>query len=204
MSAESATAADRIRWTVDVAQLELDRLRAGDWLNLRDDVRRYCEGAALAEVDLPPIPRGDDFRDVAARFQRAARALLDDIVATRKGSSTETTAVRLDFRYAVSDSKLVPRISVELVDLMVLLLVSAFDTEPLDRVRRCPECGRLFARVRRQTHCSRECINRSTSRRYRERTAVPGSRTKSSETSRPRLAKGQVGHASRGGPAPED
>lgn len=206
---ETLTPEVRIRWAVEFAQADLTGLRAGDWLNLADDMRRFCgEMALLPSVDMDPpsIPQGNALRDAAARFQQASRHLLDTVLAAQDGhtsASLTPTPVATKLVFQLADGRLVRRASMELVDVMVLLLASAFDAEPLDRVRRCPECGRLFARVRRQTHCSRECINRWTSRRYRERVAGSSSKAKSRKTRRARLEKGQIGHASQRGPAPE-
>jgi len=36
------------------------------------------------------------------------------------------------------------------------------------RVRKCPECGRFFLRVRRQIYCSSRCTDRATWRQYPE------------------------------------
>jgi len=36
------------------------------------------------------------------------------------------------------------------------------------RVRKCPECGRFFLRVRRQIYCSDRCTDRATWRKYPE------------------------------------
>jgi hypothetical protein len=42
---------------------------------------------------------------------------------------------------------------------------------PPDAVRRCPECATLFVRVRKQVYCSRACLNRSGVRRWRSTAA---------------------------------
>ncbi len=38
-----------------------------------------------------------------------------------------------------------------------------------DRIKRCPECGRLFGAVRRQAYCSPRCSLRVRTRRYRNK-----------------------------------
>jgi hypothetical protein len=37
-----------------------------------------------------------------------------------------------------------------------------------DRIRRCPECERLFVRIRKQEYCSRTCVNRVNKRDWRK------------------------------------
>lgn len=44
----------------------------------------------------------------------------------------------------------------------LLSLALLLATEAGSRVKQCPECGRLFARVRRQIYCSSQCTDRAT------------------------------------------
>jgi hypothetical protein len=39
--------------------------------------------------------------------------------------------------------------------------------EPPNRILRCPECKKIFYRVRKQRYCSRPCVNRATVRKWR-------------------------------------
>lgn len=50
--------------------------------------------------------------------------------------------------------------------LILMNLIMSHDTA---RVRVCPICGKLFARVRRQEYCSRRCANIASKRAYRAR-----------------------------------
>jgi hypothetical protein len=46
---------------------------------------------------------------------------------------------------------------------LVWLLQASAETMP---IRKCPECGRFFVRVRRQIYCRDECTDRATWRKY--------------------------------------
>jgi hypothetical protein len=50
--------------------------------------------------------------------------------------------------------------------LMKLLLL--LNEQSLDNVSDCPECGKIFYRIRRQKYCSPKCTNTATVRAYRK------------------------------------
>jgi hypothetical protein len=53
-------------------------------------------------------------------------------------------------------------------DLFFLILAFLLRQQPKDRIRRCPECQRLFLRMRKQAYCSRTCVNKVNKRTWRE------------------------------------
>jgi hypothetical protein len=65
------TAAQRLQFVVRFAQMDLDTLRPGDWLNLRDDLRAFFLGSwykhDLGSDSLPPLAAGDVFVHPTAR-----------------------------------------------------------------------------------------------------------------------------------------
>jgi hypothetical protein len=84
-------------------------------------------------------------------------------------------AIPLQVRVALTDGPsqvFGPARDVFLWHLFVLL-----QQEPLDRIRRCPECATIFYRVKKQAYCSRTCGNRVTQRRWRERQEASTSTT---------------------------
>lgn len=146
---------DRIRWAVEFAQLDLPALRAGDRLNLQEDLSEFLVGDQIGEVP----------ESVLRELQLEVCRLFDAVILS-KSSSTECFRIESHCYFQAVGDELVVRSTGALRDRVLTLLVAALVTEPSDRVRRCLECGRLFVRVRRQTHCSRRCINRWTSRLY--------------------------------------
>ena len=61
-----------------------------------------------------------------------------------------------------------PRIAGSVRAAFLFTLWYLFASKAGDRVRACPECGRIFLRVRRQIYCSPKCTNRATWRNYPE------------------------------------
>jgi hypothetical protein len=52
-------------------------------------------------------------------------------------------------------------------DVMTLFVLHYLAScEPANRLLRCPECGKIFYRIRKQTYCSRACTNRVLFRRW--------------------------------------
>ena len=93
----SANVEDRLKITIDFAQLELSGLRRGDWLNLRDDFRRFFEEkgehgwwCSLFDIDgtyvLPDTGQSlDDYSEDGFRdLQVEVRAILGNFVDSRR------------------------------------------------------------------------------------------------------------------------
>ena len=66
-----------------------------------------------------------------------------------------------------------PQRDIFLFNLLVLLKL-----QPVDRLRACPECSRIFYRKRRQKYCSRDCTNRVSVRRWRQKQITIATSTK--------------------------
>lgn len=185
------SARDRIEWLVAFAGKDLATMRAGDWLNLRDDVGAFLGttsgGATLADLGGLPIimpiapPAPKDLSDVALReLQSEIRTLLDGLVGPlrqhpRQHAVTWTglmAGVKVETSYtllghhslgALLTASGRPR---DMVLLRAIMLLTREDTQ---RLGRCPEpeCGKLFFRVRRQKYCGRACVNRANKRAWR-------------------------------------
>jgi hypothetical protein len=52
-------------------------------------------------------------------------------------------------------------------DMFRLVLCLVLMLESTDRILPCPECKKLFYRIRRQEYCSRACVNRANVRKWR-------------------------------------
>lgn len=224
------TAQDRLAFAVRFAQMDLDRLRPGDWLNLRDDLVAFLghreavdlrEAEKAKDLDLALAPRGGivakawkhprpeemteaDLRDL----QKKAREFLNYVVEARQqkplspqelADTPKVSERRLGKGVKAyvfpKPKKLGLDVPEEEVSLTLFLLVppsprfagrcvlhvegdtrGAFLTTLLfllaqqstNRVSKCPECDRLFLRVRKQLYCSRTCVNRANKRDWRK------------------------------------
>ena len=200
------TAADRIRFAVTFAQHDLDQYRAGDWLNLRDDLKAFLGygphavkgtlgdrgGGIIATPLEPPLPQDMSEADLKA-LQAEVRSLLGplaDYQALDRGRTGPIAGVfhtfPINVRYGFPGRIITAQGRTR--DVTLLVLIHLLSRGDVSLIRRCPEDGRLFYRIRRQEYCSRACVNRGTS--------APGARPKQP----PRLPRGpRRGSAARRG-----
>lgn len=194
---KAITPEDRLRFAVRFAQMDFDTLRAGDWLNLREDfigflmmtpgqpyittpVTSIATPETSPEVFQPLISMGmvgipdgesspEDFslNDFRA-LQADVRQWLSSLSYTQSpGEAWLPPAIPLQGRVALSQPA--SQVHAPLRDLFLWHLFLLLLQEPPDRIRCCPECETIFYRVKKQAYCSRTCGNRVTQRRWRER-----------------------------------
>jgi hypothetical protein len=171
------TAAERLKFAISFAQLDLDRLRPGDWLNLRDDLTTFLGlqvgrrrpvadtgGVLVAGLD-GPQPEDlsiDDFR----RLQAEVRSILAEQVDVQPTGEHIASFRAIQAEYAVLPWAIYIRGPVH--DMTLLTLMHLLFRQPTAPIRRCPECQTIFYRVRKQRYCSRPCVHRTAVRKWRQ------------------------------------
>ena len=187
------SARDRLQFAVRFAQRNLDQLRPGDWMNLRDDLELFLGnrlGVGYSPVDLGGIaaaqigePKPQNFsREDFQKLQGEARLILNGLLNLREGHRTALRTgigtargprgTRIDAQYRITINPSNDRYAMLWVegstsDVFLLILFHLLSREPSDRIYRCPECKSIFYRVRRQKYCSRQCANRVSVRQWR-------------------------------------
>lgn len=188
------TAQDQLRFAVRFAQLDLDRLRPGDWLNLRDELADFLHGTRptlaggiVTMVTESPFPQkypDENFREL----QKEVRGLLAGLVGTReRGGEIPQMPIRAEFALLPTDDLGVPgrcvlQVMSSVRDVFLLTLMHLITQGNTSPVRRCPECQTFFYRIRRQRYCSRRCVNRANKRAWRA--ADPRGKQKASAKAR--------------------
>jgi hypothetical protein len=176
-----ATGKDRLRFALEFAQLNLDRLREGDWLNLKEDFREFLvpkDGYSLDEMGglivSPFEPSVFDFTEKDFRsLQPAVRGLFS------LSDSPGTPSVKLDGLRLSAVSRdqvgfpgrhmIVASGGTQAIALLVLAHLLARESIAVKSCR-LADCGRLFLPVRsHQQFCSRRCVNRSNQQAFRKR-----------------------------------
>jgi hypothetical protein len=177
-------AAQRLQFVVRFAQMDLETLRPGDWLNLQWELRDFLlpthqdllpGGLHVFPVD-PPYPE-DYSRQDFRTLQAETRAILEMVIDTREDNrGWRFTPIQIRFAAPQVPQPPDGKQGRHLLDAegttrdMFLLLLWALlgqsNTAPL---LRCPECNTIFLRKRNQEYCSRACVNRVSQRRWRER-----------------------------------
>jgi hypothetical protein len=188
------TAKERLEFAIRLTQMDLDRLRPGDWLNLRDDLEAFL-GKLLLEwlvsqedpaaplaaigniVGTPteaPYPEEygvDDFRVLQQETKRLLTHMLDQ----REGAGVSSSQARIPVCFNLLNFGYVPSLAGRNMleasgttrNTFLVVLYFLLSREPTDRILRCPECQTIFYRIRKQQYCSRPCVHRAAVRKWR-------------------------------------
>jgi uncharacterized C2H2 Zn-finger protein len=209
---------ERIAFLLKLSALDLRHMRAGDWLNLRDDLADflgigprsheglYMGGRQIASPTTPPFPK-DMTEDALRALQAELIALLGALVGGRDTTQSVFPTFEIGAtRYAlVGSPNTGPLVSVTGAtrDIVLLTAIQLLVREDTAKVARCPECGRIFHRIRRQRYCERACVNKANKREWRAGRSKPR-KAKSSRrrvAPRPPAAITDSPRAARGRPA---
>jgi hypothetical protein len=197
----------QLAWAVRFAQTNLSTWRDGDWLNAWDDVVKLAMvDGQFPEVVLGVRPdRGSVpwTKKVLEALQSRLRDLFEQIDGIRTATTPEPpiaprrakirvwgdwsvlptdSGKRLVALYTSDDSDRHSR----LVDALLLRVADLLTRIDLSRLRRCPECRRLFVAFRRQKFDTPQCSQRDRLRRFRTRRKPAVSQRPSRELRRAR------------------
>jgi hypothetical protein len=181
------TAEERVKFAIQFIQLDFDRLRPGDWLNLREDLMNFLfpEGA-LAQMHIYPPDLPEEHSVAAIQLLRQdVTAILDAVVmcgedfppdkyedgpVPRLVSPSPQLSVRPTFVLFPEQrpGQLILTWLGPFRDAFLMQLITSLIQLPLDTLRRCPECGMIFFRVRKQEYCKRQCVHRANIRKWRQ------------------------------------
>ena len=191
------TDTERLQFLIRFAQLDLDALRPGDWLNLRDDLGGFLTGSVYGryyadladyepmggDIEIRPFdpPSPLEYPEEAFRdLQKETLHILESMVLEARAGRGTWAPIPVQIRFAApSLDGLVPVAGQHLLiaegstrDAFLLRVFTLLLRHPTNRIRRCPECDRIFYRVGKQQYCTRVCVNRATVRTWRQRPAV--------------------------------
>jgi endogenous inhibitor of DNA gyrase (YacG/DUF329 family) len=174
----SSRARERIGLAVKFAQRDLSELTETDLQQLRGDLNEiigsgtkfvFTGNASLSPQLGSPSPSqftAEDFRSL----QREIRGILGNFTQAGSGNLAVTeikagyTIVNADFAGFPDRSFVQVRGSGR--DLALLALLTLLSLASVPYVLRCPECGTIFVRVRRQKYCSRRCASNANFRAW--------------------------------------
>jgi hypothetical protein len=179
MELPTITTTWRLQFAIRFAQMDLETLRPGDWLNLRDDLAVFL-GYALGiyereqkgELDtsdlqgtLPQAFTEADFRSLQADVKQVLQSLVHRGMVNLEPK--EISAAYSLFN-SPNGSFRVLRARGTTHDMFLLRLFFLLNQQPLDCIRRCPECSTIFYRIKKQQYCSRACTNKANVRNWRQ------------------------------------
>lgn len=181
---------DPLRFLVRFTQLDLDRLSKGEWWDLQWEVKEFT----IEPRVFGPLPvsfqaedigdyANDDKRGLYRSLQERLRAIVEDYV-SRPDAQSDDLYPLLDIERIV-DGDTAGEVYVDIqtghsqVPGSVLMIFHAplqwvaalqahfvLQAEEGNRLKKCPQCGTYFLRVRRQKFCSGRCTNKASMTKY--------------------------------------
>ena len=172
------TAADRLKWAIGFVNKDLESQRPGDWMNAKDDLSLFlgCKmgvenrvddmGGLIATPLVPPFPEDYTEGDFMV-LQNSFKNTFDNLTAYNISGDQMVHIEGTFYVQSVGNSNCL-HVTGPTKNMAILVLMGLLINEPSDRVLRCPECNNYFYRIKKQTYCSRTCVNRVTVREWRK------------------------------------
>lgn len=196
------TAAERLQFAVLFSQLDLKVLRPGDWMNLRDDLLSFlvCKQGLRFPLHLTggfiftplehPLPQDyseNDFIELQVDVRKLFEVpgVVMPPIKIEGGPRAATGRPPIHGRFDIIESfgLHLPHFIGSTRACFLLMLQILLYSEREDRIFRCPECEKIFFRIKKQKYCSRTCVNRVAVRKWRQ---TAEGKTKESERMRQR------------------
>ena len=183
--ARMQTDVERIRFAIDFAQADLKTMRRGDRQNLLDDLFLFAHLVPFQTEEEADIEVKSD--DVFFARKNAAREMPDEQIerlrvqflkilqglsmpAGRSRFAEIGTLPGLRFYLGEGADKqtIVFAYSDDARDVVIYRLIRLLESSAnTRRLQLCPECERIFLKVKRQKYCSTRCASRAYMREYR-------------------------------------
>jgi len=132
------------------------------------------KGRAATMIYADPFTQGKVSEDAIRKIQSETWRILKS-VSHVIGTDTEKTFQLPNIRLTVELTPSRTPLGMVLLggglhrDVFLFSLLFLLATQSVNRLLTCPECSRIFFRKRRQKYCSRDCTNRVSVRRWREK-----------------------------------
>jgi hypothetical protein len=176
------TASDRLRFAIQFAQSDLNRMRRGDLINLKEDMQEFiCPAARVSFSELRGVMAfvsGNRLIDKLSldecmAIQTEMKGILDVWVRAQSnpegGSAAPSVKIEGDeiILGFVPGSRCLTVAGPPSPHLFGIILNFLLWNEPANRILRCPVCEKIFYRNRKQQYCSRTCTNRANVQNWR-------------------------------------
>ena len=170
----------RLAFAAAFANTRIDSLRKGERIDIAEDIEVFLgirkdksapkgEGILIKDLGgIVPIP--DKTRPITEadikRLQTWTRAILKGYFEGRTGVADFDITGKISILTIKGHSMMQVRATPHELwkDILILLLHTS---EHAAKLRKCPEDGKYFLKVRRQLYCSRQCVDRVNKRAKR-------------------------------------
>jgi len=162
----------RLGWVLNFVHRDLSMLRAGEWLDLQDDLFVFSlqippdgiKPSTLQRIRYPKKVGHKALRTVQSQLKKMMEALV-----VRHGYWAVPPTIG---RYCLDRSTngsittgFIHEGSMGFTDTVVMAAINAL-TASQQRIRQCIECRRIFLAVRRQVYCAPVCSQKARTRRF--------------------------------------
>lgn len=183
------TVDESIQFAIGFARQNLDHYRAGDWLNLRDDLKRFF-GTEGIDVD-PEEPTGAMLGEPDEDLSKVGEADLKKLQIVTRSFLSCFAGAEVSILPIINVSIRPRRIKHEdrtyscptafgsLPDCMQTMLNYLLLVRPEASIELCPDCKQLFYRTGKMKFCSSTCTNRAMQKAKRLRDVEEKARRKS-------------------------
>lgn len=197
---------ESMRWVLKFSRADLSAFSAGDWLNLQHELVAFSfmthpileklkEILSHCSVSIPPLPSHETVSHLQTETRRHVVEILDNRFTTILQESPPSLEVWIvgpvgKRLYSATGRPLPRGAALGQIKGQTLEVAHQYTMYSLflltgDRLRRCDECRSPFVADRvDQEYCSKACLSRVTTRRYRDK--QPKSKRR---PGRPRKAK---------------
>lgn len=176
---------ERMQWFLRFTELDFSQFRAGDWLNLREDIWLLVRGLPLYREGQKIVLTEAEERQLTPEnlttLQPYVKNLLkewarfNELVGNKSkdwkwfATGVKGRILTVSFSATPDGSKWISVEAEHLEDVFLFTLGSAWCGLSETELRKCPSCERLFLIDHgRQKFCSFKCKNTEAQRRFRE------------------------------------
>ena len=189
------TAEERIKFAVDLAAKNLDSLRDGDWLNLKQELGVFLHGErgfpqtrdSLGGIIVSAIerPLAQDYtREDFLKLQEEIRKFLMPLARSGtlgKASPARVQEIRpapitLEWSIVPAGNQAQIVASGSVRDCCLTRRLFLLAGRPSGKILICPACTSVFFKEGKMVYCSRRCANRMAARQFQKRKAAKNAR----------------------------
>jgi hypothetical protein len=169
------TVEDRLRFAIEFSQKDLEQIRPGDLMNLRDDLYLFAFTREPGDIFATTDEEDADIRNLSIEdlkaLQRETQIALIHFASpspAHRVSLLSGSQISVSLSLNRDDQRKVLCVAGSPRDCFLMVLYLLLSKEPVGRIRICPGCSEVFYKVKKQKYCSRRCSNRVYMRQYRK------------------------------------
>jgi hypothetical protein len=171
---------ERVQFAIRFARANLAHYRAGDWMNLRDDLERFLgvkvnQTELVADMAFTTAIPCEDIDRLPEQKLAALQKDVSRVLQSFAGGSTDWVPINLQYGprrirlNSVKDEAVIVSATGAVRDCVLEILLHILRGNPTASVEICPECRTIFYCTGKMKFCGRTCTNRAMMKAKRKR-----------------------------------